>query len=124
MNGLPYAFFDEMALHSFLTFKRAWSFSDVPVETPVNQGPRLACSIYGAISNVLPHAALQVYRESTNGADCLTYLKMLKEEVAKFTDQKLHLVLDNHAAHRSIVHGTKAFLEENFVLHWMPPGSP
>ena len=113
-----------MALHSFLTFKRAWSFSDVPVETPVNQGPRLACSIYGTISNILPKACLKTFRESTNGADCLVYLKMLKEEVAKVTDQKLHLVLDNHAAHRSYIHGTKEYLEENFILHWMPPGSP
>ena len=124
MNDEPFGFFDEMALHSFLTFKKAWAYSDFPVETPVNQGPRLACSIYGTISNVLPRACLQIFRDSTNGVDCLAYLKMLKEQVAKVTDKKLHLVLDNHAAHRCVVHGTRAFLEENFVLHWMPPGSP
>ena len=124
MNDQPFGFFDEMALHSFLTWRKAWSYSDVPIETPVNQGGRLACSVYGTISNILPKACLQITRESTNGEDCLSYLKMLKEEVAKYTDQKLNLVLDNHAAHKSIVHGTRSFLEENFIIHWMPPGSP
>ena len=113
-----------MALHSFLTWNKAWSYSDTPVETPVNSGSRLACSIYGTISNILPKACLQVCRNSTNGVDCLAYLKMLKLEVAKYTDQKLNLILDNHAAHKSILHGTKSFLEENFILHWLPPGSP
>ena len=49
---------------------------------------------------------------------------MLQQEVAKVTDQKMHLVLDNHTAHKSILHGTKEYLEENFIVHWMPPGSP
>ena len=36
MNAQPFGFFDEMALHSFLTWRKAWSYSDVPIETPVN----------------------------------------------------------------------------------------
>ena len=124
MNGEPYGYFDEMGLNSFLTYKKAWAYSDFPVCSPVNKGGRLSTTIYGTISNVLPKACLHFSQRSTNGEDCTAYLKMLKEEVAKHTDRKLHLVLDNHASHRSNLHGTKAFLQEHFIVHYMPPGSP
>ena len=32
--------------------------------------------------------------------------------------------MDNHAAHKSIKYGTKAYLAEHFQVHYMPAGSP
>ena len=52
------------------------------------------------------------------------YFKLLKETVSKLTDKKLHIILDNHAAHRGIKSGTKAYLAENFIVHFTPVGSP
>ena len=54
----------------------------------------------------------------------MKFFQHLKEEVKKYTDKKMHLVLDNHAAHKSVKHGTRAFLEANFELHWQPAGTP
>ena len=124
MNDEPYGFFDEMALHSFLTFKKAWAYSDTAVVSPVNSGGRLKISVYGTISNVLQLPFLDFKYEATNATDSLAYFKKLREEVAKVTDRKLHLVLDNHTAHKSKKYGTKQYLEDNFILHWLPPGSP
>ena len=43
-----------MALHSILTYRKAWSYSDsLVVSPPVNSGVRLKISVYGTISNVL-----------------------------------------------------------------------
>ena len=124
LSGEPYGYFDEMALHSFLTFKKAWSYADQPVVSHVNSGGRLKVSVYGTIANVLQLPHLDYKYDATNGADALEYFKKLKSAIAEVTDKKLHLVLDNHTAHKSRVHGTKEYLEENFILHWLPPGSP
>ena len=120
----PYGYFDEMAMHSFLTIKKAWSYEDTPVETPVNSGNRLKLSVYGTISNILPKPHFGYGYKPTNGEDALAYFKILKEEVEKYTDKKMHLILDNHAAHKSRLYGTKQYLEENFHIHWMVPGTP
>ena len=124
LAGEPFGYFDEMALHSFLTYKKAWSYADSAVVCPVNSGSRLKVSVYGTISNVLHLPLLDFKYDATNAVDALAYFKKLKAAIAGVTDRKLHLVLDNHTAHKSKLHGTKKYLEENFILHWMPPGSP
>ena len=120
----PYGFFDEMALNSFLTMKKSWSYEAEPVVCPVNSGTRLKCSVYGTIGNIFPGPVLDYRKQCTNATDALEYFKLLKKETAKYTDKKLNLILDNHAAHRSIKYGTKAYLQENFELHFSPSGTP
>ena len=124
MSGQPFAYFDEMALNSFLTMKKSWSYESEPVVCPVNSGSRLKCSVYGAIGNIFPGPVLDFRKECTNATDALEYFKKLKKETTKYTKKKLNLILDNHAAHRSIKYGTKDYLQENFVVHYQPSGTP
>ena len=113
-----------MALNSFLTMKKSWSYEAEPVVCPVNSGTRLKCSVYGTIGNIFPGPVLDYRKQCTNATDALEYFKLLKKETAKYTDKKLNLILDNHVAHRSIKYGTKAYLQENFELHFSPSGTP
>ena len=124
MNNEPYLYFDEMAIHSFLYSRKAWSYMDEPVQCPVNSGTRLKVSVYGAIGNVQQLPFLDYYYKPTNGIDVLKFLQKLKQRMAKLTDKKVHIILDNHAAHRSNKHGTKPYFAENFITHFMPPSSP
>ena len=94
MRDEPYIFFDQMALHSFMYKNKAWSFNDTPIMVPVNSGPRLKISVYGAIGNIFELPVLAYYYNSTNGTDCLEYLTMIKEKAEKVTDKKLHIILD------------------------------
>ena len=125
IRGEPHGYFDEMALHGFLTIKRAWSYEETPVCCPMNGGKRVKCTVYGTISNVLSRPCLMYREKSTNADDCLAYLQMLRAEVAKVTDQKLHLILDNHPAHKAARYtSVKQYLDEHFITHWMPPSTP
>ena len=94
MSDEPYVYFDQMALHSFMYKNKAWSFSDTPVEVPVNSGSRLKLSVYGAIGNVFELPVLAYYFNCTNGTDVLQFLTLLKEKAEKVTNKKLHIILD------------------------------
>ena len=120
----PYIFFDECAMHGFLTKRKSWSYSDEPILAPINSGYRLKQSIYGSLSNKFDRPHLWYAYRSTNGEDCLEYFKLLLEECRKVTDQKFHLIMDGHKAHYSVKHGSKEFLNQNFIVHQMPSGSP
>ena len=74
MDNQPYIYFDEMALNSFMYKSKAWSFSDAPIEVPVNSGSRLKLSVYGAIGNVFDLPILSYYYNCTNGTDSLEFL--------------------------------------------------
>ena len=63
---------------------------------PVNTGRRVKTSIYGGVSNVLELPLFAFHSESTNKEDFLQFLKDVKEEVAKVTPKKLHIIMDNH----------------------------
>ena len=76
----PYVYFDEMALHSFLTKNKAWSFSDTPVLIPINSGQRLKLSVYGAIGNIFDGPILDYFFKPTNGEDVYSFLALLKEK--------------------------------------------
>ena len=115
---------DEMSLHSFMTQKKAWSLEGTPVLAPVNSGFRLKQTIYGAIGNIFPKAILDFRYEPTNATHFLEYLKLLKAKTEEVTDKKLHIILDQHAGHRSVKYGSKQYLYENFHVHFMVPGTP
>ena len=94
MRGEPYIYFDQMALHSFMTKNKAWSLNDTPIEVPVNSGSRLKLSVYGAIGNVFDLPVLSYYYNCTNGTDVLEFLTKVKEKADQVTDKKLHIILD------------------------------
>ena len=79
----------------------------------VNSGGRYTQSVYGSIGNVFSQPVLQ-FSGTTNSQNCLKYFRFLKEEAARVTDKKLHIILDNAAAHTAVKTGVKPFLEENF----------
>ena len=124
MRGEPYVYMDEMSLNSFMTKKKAWSLEETPVVSAVNSGSRLKQTIYGSIGNIFKTAILDYRYECTNAIDFLAYLKMLKAKTEEVTDQKLHIILDQHAAHRSVKYGSKTYLYEHFHVHFMVPGTP
>ena len=62
----------------------------------MNTGRRVKLSIYGGISNVLKLPLFAFHKESTNADDFLQYLKDVRDEVAKVTNKKLHIIMDNH----------------------------
>ena len=77
-----------------MTKNKAWSFSDSPIEVPVNSGSRLKLSVYGAIGNVFDLPILSYYYNCTNGTDVLEFLTKVKEKADQVTDKKLHIILD------------------------------
>lgn len=113
-----------MALHSFLTLNKAWSFADTPVVTPVNSGARLKTTVLGAIGNKFEGPILHYTIESTNGTNVLDFLKILHEKAKVVTEDKLHIILDRHPAHCSRKHGVYEYLNSNFIPHMMPTGTP
>ena len=111
MNDLPYCYFDEMALHSFMYHKKSWSYKDELVEVPINQGKRLKQSVYGVIGNIFRKPFFDYYFDASNGVDCLSFLKKLKNKATpNCKGQKLHIILDNAMAHGSVKYGTREFL--------------
>ena len=120
-HQLPLLYLDESSVHCETTLGRCWSYSDKPVNVPINTGSRLSCTIFATIGTCIQGGFASTYEESTNGEAFLRHLVQLKKQL-RDPSERPFLVLDGARAHHAIV--ARDYLEEGFRPLRLPSYSP
>ena len=117
----PLVYFDESSFNMWMRSNRTWTMPDCAVKWPFPKFRGSGVTVFGAISTSFERPVF-MQAPTTNKEHVMKFLGLLRRQFVD-PDQKVFVVLDNHASHHT-KQVTEMARNLNFELLFLPPYSP
>ena len=115
-------YFDESSFNMWLRGRKTWQHPDEPVKLLINKARGTSVTLYGAIGSDM-HKPFFMSAPATRQDYVVKFLTQLRKFVRHSPQTTLHLVIDNHPAHKTKL-VEEACQRLNIQRHFMPGYSP